>query len=98
MPADAAPQVPTRVRAAAGVTSGLLIKKVNPEYPKKARQKHIQGVVILSARIDKNGDIVDLKLLSGDPLPAPAAIDAVRQWNYKPCLLQGRPVEVETPI
>lgn len=90
--------VPRRVRISAGVTQGLLIKKVNPKYPKQARKKHIQGTVLLYAKISKDGDIADLTLISGDPLLAKAAIDAVKQWKYRPYLLLGEPVEVETQI
>jgi TonB family protein len=97
-PADSEPQIPTRVRVSSGVESGLVIRKVNPEYPKKARKKHIQGTVILTAKIDKNGDIADLAVVSGDPLLAKAATDAVKQWKYKPYFFHGEPVDVETQI
>ena len=92
------PELPKRVRISSSVSGGLLLKKVNPEYPKKARKKHIQGVVILSATIDKSGDIANLVVVSGDPILAKAASDAARQWKYRPYLLQGQPVEVETQI
>ncbi len=92
------PELPQRVRVSSGVSAGLLLKKVNPVYPKTARKKHIQGVVIMSATIDKNGDIANLVVISGDPTLAKAATDAVQQWKYRPYLLQGRPVEVETQI
>ncbi len=97
-PADTAPQIPTRVRVSSGVESGLLIRKVNPEYPKKARKKHIQGQVVLTAKISREGDIADLTVVSGDPLLAKAATDAVKQWKYKPYFFHGEPVEVETQI
>ncbi len=60
-------ETPVRVRVSSGVSQGLLIKKVAPEYPKKARRKHIQGTVIMKAKISKEGDIIDLELVSGDP-------------------------------
>jgi len=91
-------QLPQRVRVSSGVESGLLIRKVNPQYPKKARKKHIQGTVILTASITKDGDIANLTLVSGDPILAKAAMDAVKQWKYKPYFLKGQPVEVETSI
>ena len=91
-------QPPQRVRVSSGVTAGLLIRKVSPVYPKKARKKHIQGVVIMTATISKNGDIVGLTLVSGDPLLAEAAMDAVKQWKYRPYFLKGEPVDVETQI
>jgi periplasmic protein TonB len=92
------PAVPVRVRVSQGVSQGLLITKVQPKYPKKARKKGIQGTVVLHALISKAGDIATVELVSGDPLLAPAAIDAVKQWKYKPYLLQGKPVDVDTQI
>jgi TonB family protein len=93
-----APQKPQRVRVSSGVSSGLLIHKVNPVYPREARQERIQGTIILQARISKEGKIVDLNLVSGPPELAPAAIGAVQQWRYRPYLLMGEPVEVDTQI
>ena len=95
---QAQPGVPERVRVSAEVTAGLLLERVNPKYPKKARKKHIQGVVVLSAKITKDGDIADLSVISGDPLLARAATDAVKQWKYRPYLRRGKPVDVETHI
>jgi len=89
---------PQRIRVSSGVQSGLLIRKVNPTYPPLARQARIQGVVILQAQISKDGNIENLQLISGHPMLAPAAIDAVKQWKYKPYLLNGEPVEVETQV
>jgi protein TonB len=77
---------------------GLLIKKVNAQYPPGALQSRVQGQVALQAEIDKNGDVVSLALISGDPLLAPAALEAVKQWKYKPYLLNGQPVTVETTV
>jgi periplasmic protein TonB len=89
---------PQRVRVSSGVVSGLLLRKVNPTYPPLARQARIQGVVILQAQISKDGNIENLQLISGHPMLAPAAIEAVKQWKYKPYLLNGEPVEVETQV
>jgi protein TonB len=89
---------PTRVRVSSGVSTGLLIRKVPPTYPPLARQARIQGVVILQAQISKTGDIQNLQLISGHPMLAPAAIEAVKQWKYKPYLLNGEPVEVDTQV
>jgi protein TonB len=91
-------QLPKRVRISQGVSQGLLLKKVQPEYPKKARKKHVQGSVLMQAVIGKNGDVTDLHVISGDELLAPSAVEAVKQWKYKPYLLEGEPVEVETKI
>jgi len=89
---------PQRVRVSQGVTQGLLIRKVQPNYPPLARQARIQGSVLLQAEISKDGSIENLRLLSGHPMLAPAAIEAVKQWKYKPYILNGEPVEVETQI
>ena len=89
---------PQRVRVSAGVTAGLLVKRVQPAYPPLARQARIQGTVVLQAQISKTGDIENLQLISGHPMLAPAAIEAVKQWKYRPYLLNGEPVEVETQV
>jgi len=89
---------PQRVRVSAGVTSGLLVRKVNPNYPPLARQARIQGTVVLHAVISKDGTIENLTLVSGHPMLAPSAIEAVKQWKYKPYLLNGEPVEVDTEV
>ena len=92
------PVTPQRVRISQGVTRGLLIQKVEPQYPALARAARVQGDVVLSAVIDTNGQITNLQLVSGHPMLVPAAIAAVKQWRYKPYLLNGQPVEVETTI
>lgn len=92
------PATPQRVRISQGVTKGLLFRRVEPNYPPLARAARVQGDVVLKAIIDKNGDIQDLQLISGHPMLVPAAIAAVKQWRYKPYLLNGQPVEVETTI
>jgi len=89
---------PQRVRVSSGVSTGLLIKKVQPTYPALAKQARIQGHVLLQAEISKDGTIQNLQLISGHPMLAPAAIEAVRQWRYKPYLLNGEPVAVETQV
>ena len=87
-----------RVRVSQGVSQGLLIYRVEPKYPPIAQQAHIQGIVILTAVIGKDGIIQRLQLVSGHPMLATAAIDAVKQWRYKPYLLNGQPVEAETTV
>jgi len=89
---------PTRVRVSQGVSAGLLVKRIQPNYPPLARQARIQGTVVLQAEISKDGSIQNLRLISGHPMLAPAAIEAVKQWKYKPYLLNGEPVEVETQV
>jgi len=90
--------VPQRVRVSQGVTAGLVIRKIQPTYPPLARQARIQGSVVLQAEISKDGAIENLRLISGHPMLAPAAIEAVKQWKYKPYFLNGEPVPVETQI
>jgi protein TonB len=90
--------VPQRIRISQGVTNGLLIRKVELSYPTLAKAARIQGDVVLKAIIDKEGNIQDLQLVTGHPMLVQAAIDAVRQWHYRPYLLNGQAVEVETTI
>jgi periplasmic protein TonB len=92
------PATPTRVRISGGVTKGMLIHREEPTYPTLARAARVQGDVVLSAIIDTNGQITNLQLVSGHPMLVPAALAAVKQWRYKPYLLNGQPVEVETTI
>ena len=80
------------------VQNQYLIKRVAPIYPPLARQARIQGTVMLRIVISKSGDIAELNLISGHPMLAPAAIDAVRQWKYHPKEQNGEPVEVETNV
>jgi TonB family protein len=89
---------PNTVRISQGVSQGLLLKKVPPAYPAMALQLHKEGVVQLLATISKTGDIANVKVLSGDSVLAKAAADAVLRWKYRPYLLDGVPVEVETQI
>jgi TonB family protein len=91
-------RAPERVRVSQGISRSLLIKKVNPKYPEDARQARIQGQVVLQATIDKEGNVAEVNLVSGHPLLAPEAIKAVKQWKYKPYLLDGIPMMVETQI
>ena len=92
------PVVPQRVRISQGVTKGMLVRQIQPTYPPIAKAARIQGDVILTAVIGKDGSIQDLQLVSGHPMLVPAAIEAVKQWHYRPYLLNGQPVEVETTI
>lgn len=89
---------PQRIRVSSGVVQGLLLSKVNPIYPTEARQQNIQGLVVLHVIIDKEGNVDKIGLISGDPLLAPAAIDAVKQWQYRPYLLNGSPIMVDTQV
>ncbi len=93
-----APVQPQRVRISQGVTKGLLIRRVEPTYPPLARSARVQGEVVLTAIISVTGEIENLQLISGHPMLVPAALTAVKQWRYKPYLLNGQPTEVETTI
>ncbi len=89
---------PQRVRVSQGVSQGLLIHKVQPQYPPLARQARVQGTVVLQALIGKDGTIQNLHVVSGHPMLTSSALEAVKQWRYKPYYLNGEPVEVETTI
>jgi len=80
------------------MSEGDLIHKVLPTYPPLARSARIQGQVVLQAVISKQGVIENLRMVAGHPMLVPAAIDAVRQWRYRPYILNNEPVEVETQI
>jgi protein TonB len=80
------------------ILEGMLIRKVQPSYPPLARSVRVQGPVVLDAVISKAGTIENLQLVSGHPMLVPAAIEAVRQWRYRPYVLNGEAIEVETRI
>jgi protein TonB len=98
VPKLALPAPPKRVRISQGVTEGRILQRVEPQYPQIAKAARIQGQVVLTAIISKGGEIENLVLVSGHPMLVPAAIKAVQQWRYRPYLLDGEPVEVETTI
>jgi protein TonB len=81
-----------------GVSRGLLVKEIAPAYPAMAKQMRVEGAVELLATVSKNGDISAVKVLSGDAQLSHAAVDAVKQWKYKPYLLNGEPVEIQTQV
>jgi protein TonB len=89
---------PTRIKQGGVVTAAALLSQTKPIYPTLARQAHIQGEVVLHAIIDKDGRVAQLEVVTGHPLLVKAALDAVRQWLYRPTLLNGEPVEVDTTI
>jgi protein TonB len=90
--------VASRIRQGGSVQAALLINRVQPVYPPLARQTRIAGTVRLHAIISKQRSVESLEVLSGHPLLVRAAMDAVQQWKYKPTLLNGEPVEVDTTI
>jgi periplasmic protein TonB len=85
-------------RVSGGVMEGMLVHRVLPVYPAMARATHTAGRVELQATISRTGTIENLRAVSGPQLLIQAAIDAVTQWRYRPYLLNGDPVEVETTI
>lgn len=89
---------PKFVHVSAGVMAGNVVTKVMPKYPPEAKKKRIQGRVTLNATISEQGDITDLTVASGPEALRRSALDAVKQWKYKPFLLNGRPVAVKTTI
>jgi len=85
-------------RISGGVMAGQIVSKTQPIYPAEARAAHISGAVVLHALISKTGAVTALQVISGPPELLTSAIDAVRQWTYKPYLLNGEPTEVDTTI
>jgi TonB-like protein len=86
------------VQVSKGVMQGLALHKVPPVYPEIARQSHVEGTVLLSALIGKDGHVIELKPISGPAELISASIVAVKQWEYSPYMSSGQPVEVQTEI
>jgi TonB family protein len=86
------------VELAPEAAEGSLLHRVEPEYPEEARQQRIQGAVVLEVRIGRDGAVQDVNLVSGQPLLADAAIAAVKQWRFKPRMLKGQAVEMQTRV
>lgn len=93
----AAPQ-PARLAVGGQVQAAKLIHEVMPQFPRMAHEARIAGVVRLKAVIAKDGTVEDLSVISGHPFLVPAALDAVKQWVYKPTFLNGKPIEVSTEV
>jgi len=87
-----------RIQVSGEVQEAMLLAMVKPQYPAVAKQARIQGTVRLSAIIDKDGRIAELKVLEGHPFLVDAAVAVVRKWRYRPTILNGAPVEVATQI
>jgi periplasmic protein TonB len=86
------------IKISQGVSEGLLIKRVQPRYPRTTLLAHTEGTVQIEATINKEGFVKHPKVLKGDPVLGRAALDAVSQWRYKPYYLDGAPVEIQTQI
>jgi protein TonB len=89
---------PKKITISGGVMAGNLILKVTPVYPSIAKAARVQGTVVLQATISKTGSIENLHVISGPQMLQQAALDAVKSWRYRPYLLSGEPVEVETQV
>ena len=96
--APAAPPAERRIQVSSEMQEAMLLVMVKPQYPAFAKRAHIHGTVRLSAIIDKDGKIAELKVVEGHPLLVDAALDAIRQWRYRPTILGGEAVEVGTQI
>jgi protein TonB len=94
----APPQTPQRIQVSGSVQEAKLLEMVRPDYPPTAKTARIEGAVRLSAIIDADGNIADLRVVEGHPLLAPAARAAVQRWRYRPTVLNGKAVEVATEI
>jgi hypothetical protein len=99
-PVGSVPSGPTasRIRVGGNIQAGLLVKRVTPVYPAVAKSARVQGIVRFSATISKDGRIQDLQAIGGPMILIPPAVEAVKQWVYRPTLLNGQPVEVVTQI
>jgi len=91
-------EIPKRLVVSQGVSLGMLQSQVEPVYPIMARRARVQGRVTLRAVISAQGTIESLQVIDGHPMLVSAALDAVKQWRYKPYMLSGQPVEVETTV
>jgi len=89
---------PKKVNISGGVAQGMLLQKTVPLYPPIAKAARVSGTVVLQATISKTGTIENLRVISGPAMLTQAAMDAVRSWRYRPYLLNGDPVEVETTV
>jgi protein TonB len=92
------PEVKGPVHISAGVVAGMLLQKKPPVYPSIAIAMRLEGTVVLQATISKSGTIENLRVLGGPAMLQQSALDAVREWRYRPYLLNGEPVEVETTV
>ena len=96
-PPEPKPPVTTKpIFVSQGAQEAMLIRRVEPLYPMIARQIHLSGTVELRAIIAKDGSVINLEVVSGNPILARAAFEAVKQWRYRPTLLNNQPVEVQT--
>ena len=95
---DEAGRIPRRIRVGGQNMQRMLVYKVNPQYPEEAKKAHIKGNVRLRILIGEDGRVKDVQPIEGNPLLSKAAMEAVRQFRYKPTKLNGTPVQVETEV
>jgi TonB family protein len=96
---SAQPALPAMsLRTSEGVTGGTLTHRVSPTYPSQARLQRVEGPVMLDAEVGEDGNVHDIKVLSGNPILALAAKQAVQQWRYQPFQLNGKPVPIHTRV
>jgi protein TonB len=86
------------MRVSPGVTAGNIVTRVPPKYPQAAKEARVQGAVVLSVTIGKDGAVKEIGILSGPDVLQQSAVDAVGQWTYRPMMLNGAPVEVVTEV
>jgi TonB family protein len=89
---------PQRVKMGGATMAAAIVNRVQPVYPEEARERRVSGTVRLHVIVAKDGSIQQIEVISGDPLLVEASIDAVRRWRYRPILLNGQPVEVDTTV
>jgi periplasmic protein TonB len=99
LPPEIKPPKPAQpLKLSSGVMEAALIRQIQPIYPQSARMMHLSGEVVLHAIIGSDGSVRELQVMSGHPILAQAALAAVREWRYRPTMLSGEPVEVDTTI
>jgi protein TonB len=89
---------PSKVNISQGVAVGLLVSRSTPVYPAIAKTAHVSGTVVIQATISKTGSIGNLRAVSGPAMLRQAALDSVKTWRFRPYMLDGEPVEVDTTV
>lgn len=97
-PAPPPPAAPKRITVGGNVQAASLVNKVEPQYPAIAKTAHVSGTVVLHAIIAKDGSVEKLQFVSGPALLMASAMSAVKEWRYRPTMLNGQPVEVDTTV
>jgi protein TonB len=87
-----------KLSVTSGVAAGLLVQRTTPTYPPLAKASHVTGTVVIQATISKNGGVGALRVISGPAMLRQAALDSVKSWRFRPYMLDGEPVEVDTQV